>query len=190
MLGIIEVTAVDELSEFLALVEGQLHAQGLRASRQVKVQGGPKVDLIGSRTYFSWKGLVLLSRHILVRSMESATRADAEDLFDVGFRYGKKGNRVPLLRGLQFGYMVIPCLAVRHADEGLIRYVESRPRKHWAIFEFPVVVDFKARAVYYYRKTAMWGAFFFSDMRYLVESVIAKALVPAGRVAGANRPIE
>jgi len=31
-------------------------------------------------------------------------------------------------------------------------------------------------AVHYYRKTALWGAAFFSDMRQVVEDVISPAL--------------
>jgi len=181
---------VDELSDFLIAVEDYLQARGLCVSRHMGLPGGRTADLVGSRLYFSWKGLVLVSQHVVVHSIESATKADAEELFDAGFRYAKKVNRVPLLRGLQFGYMVIPCLVVRHRDEGLVRYVESRPRKHWAMFEFPVVVDLSARAVHYYQKTPIWGGFFYSDMRDLVENGIVDALAPAERSAVADRPRE
>ena len=123
---------MDELSVLLASVEDRLEARNLQVTRRVKLPGGPTADLIGSRTCFSWKGLALISQHVLIRSAESATREDAEDLFDAGFRYAKKVNREPLSRGLQFGYMVIPCLVVSNVDDALVRYANRRPRKHWA----------------------------------------------------------
>lgn len=179
---------MNELSDFLASVEGRLRKRGMRIARRVELPDESTADLVGSRTYFSWKGLVLLSQHVIVRSAESGSRAEAERLFDTGFQYAKKVNRIPLLRGLQFGYMVIPCLVLNHADESLVRYAESRPRKHWALFEFPVVVDLGAGTVHYYRQPAIWGAFFFTDMREVVEDGISRALARAsqGPFAPAN----
>ena len=149
-----------------------MRAFGLSVSRNVELPGGPVVDWFGSRTYFSWKGLVLISQHVAVRDYgdTAATPADARALFDAGFRQAKKVNRVPLLRGMQFGYMVVPCLVVAAADMALIEYAESLPPRRWCLFEFPVVIDRGAGQVHYYGRTAMWGAFFFSDMRKLVKS--------------------
>jgi len=181
------------VDDFLASVEDCLEWQGLRTAREVALPNGPLADLVGSRTHFSWKGLVFLSQHVIVRYVEDAmpaeaalqqrpsrrpgaTRNDLMDLFDAGFRYAKLVNRIPLLRGMQFGYMVVPCLVLNRADADLVRYVESAPRKHWSLFEFPVVVDLDAGSVHYYRQTALWGAFFFSDMREIVENCITRAL--------------
>jgi hypothetical protein len=152
---------------YLASVSTHMRDFGLRVSRQVQLPDGPMVDLFGSRTYFSWKGLVVLSQHVAVR--------DAKALFDAGFRQAKKVNRVPLLRGMQFGFMVIPCLVVETADKALIEYAESRPPKHWSLFEFPVVVDRSTGRTHYYNHTALWGAAFFSDMRKLAEHCFGAA---------------
>jgi hypothetical protein len=90
------------------------------------------VDLFGSRTYFSWKGLVIISQRVSVRNSAgtTATPADAQALFDGSFRQAKKVNRVPLLRGMRFGFMVTPCLVVATADKALIAYAESRRPRH------------------------------------------------------------
>jgi hypothetical protein len=154
---------------------------GLRVSRQVQLPDGPVVNLFGSRTYFSWKGLVILSQHVAVCDYggAAATPADAKALFDAGFRQAKKVNRVPLLRGMQFGYMVVACLVVRTADRALIEYAESRPPKHWSLFEFPVVVDRSTGRTHYYNHTAMWGAVFFSDMRKLAKRCFGAAADPS-----------
>jgi len=172
---------VKEPSDFLSALDARMRAFGLRTSRQVELPDGPVVDLFGSRTYFSWKGLVVLSQHVAVRDCAgtTATPADSQALFDASFRQAKKVNRVPLVRGMQFGFMVIPCLVVASADKALIAYAESQPRKRWSLFEFPVVVDRSTGRTHYYAETAMWGAFFFSDMRDLVT----RCIVPAASAA-------
>ena len=103
-----------EDSDYLSALSTRMRDYGLRVAHQVELPGGPVADLFGSRTYFSWKGLVLISQHVAVRDYADArpTVADAKALFDAGFRQAKKVNRVPLLRGMQFGYIVITCLVV------------------------------------------------------------------------------
>ena len=164
-------------SDYLSSVSTNMRDFGLRISSQVQLPDGPVVDLFGSRTYFSWKGLVVLSQHVAVREYAGATAspADAKALFEASFRQAKKVNRVPLLRGMQFGYMVIPCLVVASADRALIEYAESRPPKHWSLFEFPVVVDRSTGQTHYYNHTAIWGAAFFSDMRKLAKRCFGAA---------------
>ncbi|MGD0869941.1 MAG: hypothetical protein ABSB88_10350 [Bryobacteraceae bacterium] len=168
-------------SDYLSSVSTNMRDFGLRVSRQVQLPDGPVVDLFGSRTYFSWKGLVILSQHVAVRDYEgtAATPADGQALFEASFRQAKKVNRVPLLRGMQFGFMVIPCLVVATADRALIEYAERRPPKHWSLFEFPVVVDRSTGRIHYYNQTAIWGAAFFSDMRKLARQCFCGAADPS-----------
>ena len=170
-------------AEFLSRVENNLQRYGMRVSRDVDLPDGQTAEVFGSRTYFSWKGLVILSQHVCVQDCggTNPTPADAKALFDAGFRQAKRVNRVPLLRGMQFGYIVIPCLIVGSATPALIEYAERRPAKHWSLFEFPVVVDRVSGHTHYFKKSAMWGAFFFSDLRKLVERCIAPAVDPHGQ---------
>lgn len=166
-----------EAPDSLSAVNANMRASGFRTSRLVELPEGPVVDLFGSRTYFWWKGLVILSQHVAVRddAGTAATPADAQVLFDASFHQAKKVNRVSLLRGMQFGYVVIPCLIVAAADKALIEYAESRPPKRWSVFEFPVVVDRSTGRTHYCTQTATWGAFYFSDARDLVKRCIVAA---------------
>lgn len=164
-------------AEFLSRVESNLQHDGFRVARSVELPDGETADLFASRTRFSWKGLVLLSQHLCVqdRHGEDVTAADAADLFEACFRRAKAVNRVPLLRGMQFGYMIIPCLVLSNADPKLIAYAEGKPRKRWSLFEFPVVVDRFTHKIHYHRQTALWGALFVSDLRKLVERHVVAA---------------
>ena len=164
-------------ADYLSSLSIRMAEFGLRVSSQVSLPDGPTVDLFGSRTYFSWKGLVLISQHVAVRDCTGTrpTAGDAKELFEAGFRQAKRVNRVPLLRGMQFGYMIVPCLVVRAADPALIEYAESRPPKHWSLFEFPVIVDRSTGQTHYYNHTALWGGFYFSDMRKLASTCFGRA---------------
>jgi hypothetical protein len=119
---------------------------------------------------------VILSQHVVVRHIDNATRDDARALFETGFRFGKKANWVPLLRGLQFGYMIVPVLVGESPDAALIQAVSQCPPKHWSLFEYPVVVDLSANRTISFRGTAAWGAFFFSDMREVADTYIRESL--------------
>jgi hypothetical protein len=169
------------------IIEGmarRLAEGGYKVAREVALPGGPVARLTASRTFFSWKGLVLFSQHIVVRTLDNARTQDIQELFDAGFRFGKHINKIPLLRGMQFGYMVIPVIVGADPDNGLLHYVSSTPRKHWSLFEYPVVVDSRSNNMFCFSGTAAWGAFFYSDLRRVVETYIASNLSGSANAVG------
>jgi len=155
--------------DLVSNVERNLGASRFSVSRNVTLPRGTPVDLAASRTHFSWKGLVILSQHILLRHLPRATVSDFHTFFDEGFLYAKRVNRIPLLRGMQLGYMVTPVIAVDAVTPEIVSFVTSCPQKHWSLFEFPVLHDLSTGQIYFYQGTAMWGAFFFSDMRSMAK---------------------
>lgn len=163
-------------ADIIEAIARRLSEGGYKVSRDVALPEGPVAKVAASRTYFSWKGLVVLSQHIVVRQLDNANAQDVQELFEAGFRFGKQANWVPLLRGMQFGYMVIPILVGTDPDNALVQYVSASPRKHWSLFEYPVVVDSRSCRTFYFQGTALWGAFFFSDLRRVVERYITTSL--------------
>lgn len=147
-----------------------------KVSRDVELSDGHKADIVASRTYFSWKGFVILSQHVVVRHIDGASQDDEKALFDSAFRFGKKANWVPLLRGLWFGYMIIPVIVGESPDPSLVDTVSQRPPKHWSLFEYPVVVDLSRSRTIYFSGSAIWGGFFFSDMRKIADTYIKGSL--------------
>lgn len=163
-----------EFSEFVSAIEERMRrGRKFRISRDVRLPDGSTASLTASRTYFSWKGLGILSQHILITDVENPTVEDSIKLFEAGFRYAKKINRVPLLRGMQFGYMIVPCIASTTIGEALVHYASATPQKHWSLFEFPVFYDLSSNEIHYFRGTPLWGALFFSDLRNVVREYIA-----------------
>lgn len=146
----------------------------MNVQHNVELPDGPTAQLFASRTSFSWKGFVLLSQYVAVCDFgdQDVIDRDAVLLYEAAFRKAKKVNRIPLPRGLQFGFMIIPCLIVDKANESLLQFARHAPRKHWSVFEFPIVVERRTGKVSYFKDTPLWGAFFFSDLRKLAEQCI------------------
>ncbi len=156
----------------LATIEHRLSDSEFRVSQDVALPGGGTAQIVASRAYGSWKGLVIQSQHIVVQTIDSPTVADVKNLFEAGFRIGKKRNRVPLIRGLQFGYMIIPVIIANEVSDEVRQYASKQPPKRWCLMEFPVVCDVNSNETVYFKGTPMWGAFFFSDLRNLVAKYI------------------
>jgi hypothetical protein len=166
-------------ADIIDAIARRLSESGYKVSRDLALPKGPVANVAASRTYFSWKGLVVLSQHIVIRQLDNANVQDVQELFEAGFRFGKKANWVPLLRGMQFGYMVVPIIVGTAPDTALVQYVSASPRKHWSLFEYPVVVDSRNWRTFHFQGTALWGAFFFSDLRRVVERYITTSLPSA-----------
>jgi hypothetical protein len=165
-----------EYPAFLEKVNTNLENDKHHVSTNTQLPDNSTVDLVASKTYFSWKGLVFVSQHLLVRYQDNPTLEDMQSFFKNGFTLGKKINKVPLLRGLQFGYIIIPIIATKNAGDALIKGVTDMPPKHWALFELPVIVDLATQQVHYFKGTAAWGAFFYSDMRNAVSTSIESVM--------------
>ncbi|HSY90993.1 MAG TPA: hypothetical protein VK812_06440 [Candidatus Binatus sp.] len=158
--------------DIIESIARRLSEGGYKVSREVTLPNGPTAKIAASKTYFSWKGLVILSQHIVVQQLDKAKTQDIQALFESGFRFGKHANWIPLLRGMQFGYMIIPVIVGANPDGALVQYVSSSPRKHWSLFEYPVFVDSHNSETFSFQGTAVWGAFFFSDLRKVIEKYI------------------
>jgi hypothetical protein len=164
---------MDDATQALTRMATNLAIARFKVLRDVMLPDGSIADLVASRTLLSWKGLTVLSQHVFVRSVDSASHDHLKALFESGFRFGKKTNRLPLLRGMQFGYMIIPVILTRGPDSRLIESAIQRPAKHWALFEFPVVVDLASRRAAFYQGGPAWGGLFFSDLRNIIDTLIA-----------------
>ena len=158
----------------LATIDSRLSDSGYRVSRDVQLPDNGTAQLVASRAYLSWKGLVIQSRHIIVQTIDSPTVTDIRNLFESGFRIGKERNRVPLFRGLQFGYMIIPVIIANVVSDELRQHVSQQQRKRWCLMEFPVVCDATSNDTFYFKGTAFWGALYFSDLRNIVSRHIGE----------------
>lgn len=124
--------------------------------------------LMASKTIFSWKGCVFLSQHIVISEVSEPKVQDLQQLFDIGFSAAKKVNRIPLLRGMQFGYVVIPVIVAEVVSAEVLDYVWKAPSNRWCLIEFPVICNARTGESWCFQGTNLWGAFIFSDLRQFV----------------------
>lgn len=134
------------------------------------------VDLVASRGYLSWKGLVFQSQHIFCAAIAKPDRTDFEALFTNGYQHAKRNRRVPWPRGLQYGFMILPVIVADEISQDVVGFVTSQPKKRFSIFEFPVAIDAATGTAHCFRKTAAWGAFYFKDLRTVVDRYLAPGL--------------
>lgn len=143
---------------------------------------GSTVALTASKLSFVWKGLVLISQHLVVKQCENPTVEEMKQLFEVGFQFARKNNRVPLPRGIQFGYMIVPCIVTERVQTSLaplppiaeardssqnleslslMQYVANPPKSHFSIIELPVLYDLASSKAHYFRANATWGSWMY-----------------------------
>ncbi len=165
-----------DFTEYLDSIERRMSGSRFRVSRDVVLEDGRTAPLTAQATRFSWKGLVLLSQHVVVVHEEAPRSQDVRALLDMSFHHAKKVNKVPLFRGLQFGYMVVPCIVSSGLSGELIDTVTAQPRKRWSLFEFPVALDLSSGAAHYFKGRSVWGAFYFSDLRALASTYLEPSI--------------
>lgn len=171
--------ATDRLQSFVDGVEVALKTQGIATRRSVDLGNDAVANVVGFRCRFAWAGVVLIDECVALRSVPAATSEDLRDLFSDTFSYARSRNRVPLPRGAQFGYFIVPCVVTNQADSELREAAISRPPKHWAVHEAPVVVDVGSRTAYYYNGNALWGTFYFPYVQRLIQRAICDPLKSA-----------
>ncbi|MDE3180605.1 MAG: hypothetical protein KGM47_13215 [Acidobacteriota bacterium] len=163
-------------AEVIEKIANNASNAGFGVRRSLTLPGCGRVDLAASRTRFSWKGILFFSEHILVQHIQHASAPDAGALFQAAFQYGKRRNRIPLPRGFQFGYVIIPVIISEDPNSALVQLVAQSPPRHWALFEFPVVVDLSGSGITYFTGTQNWGRLYLSDIRLLVRGMVERAI--------------
>ena len=74
-----------------------------------------------------------------------------------------------LPRWFQNGIASFNVLISENVDPKAIEYAKSRPKKHFAAMEMPVIYDLAKKQIYYYEKTPMWGAIYYRYFREYIE---------------------
>jgi len=114
----------------------------------------------------------MLSTHVVALKKDNAGARDLQDVFDIGFSLAKRINRIPLARGMQFGYAVMPLIVGNAPDVEALWYAANAPRAHWALFEFPVIVDIAMEKVTFFEGFRARGAIVWPILQELVISHI------------------
>ncbi len=157
--------------DFHILLEQRMRKK-YRLVRDVGLPDSFTVNLLAVRGGFYWKILVFHATYFFFVYAECPHKDDFRKLYESGFRYIKKVSCVSFLRGFQFGYNIVTCIVSNNIGEDVIQYVTQRPRKHFALLEFPVVYDLDLQKAYYFKGAASWGSHLISQTRKEVSRYI------------------
>lgn len=136
--------------------------------------GAQPIRFVASRTKFIVAGMALMSTHIVVLEKDEAKPRDMDDLSSKAVKLAKHINRIPLPRGVQFGYGVIPLIVGRNPDSELLLYAASAPTARWGLFEFPVVIDLTREQAAYFEGTKKWGQLLW----LILQDIVAQHIEP------------
>ena len=92
-----------KLNDYLRSVEQRLREHKYQIIRDEKLPDKSTCELVATRRYFSWKGLVVLRQYLFVNYIEKVTVDESKALFEVGLKYAKRHSFVFRVRGCRPG---------------------------------------------------------------------------------------
>lgn len=94
--------------------------------------------------------LSLVSTHIVVMEQDDAAPHDINELFETGFQLAKRINRIPLLRGMQFCYAILPLIIGNNPSSELLLHAATAPKSRFSLFSLPVVINTSTNRVVFF----------------------------------------
>lgn len=99
------------------------------------------------------------------------SKIDADDIITYSsacLDYALKSYK-GLPRGLQNGVSAFNVLVSEKVTEKAKATAMARPKKHFAAFQMPVIVDLSNENIYYYKNTPIWGRVYYKYFREFIE---------------------
>lgn len=144
------------------------------AGTRFRIRLGSEVGLddvafVASRTIFIATGLLLMSTHFLVAEKDNVDPKYIDKIFGEGFKVARRINKLPLLRGMQFGYAICPTIISHNPEPNSLLYASTVPEQRWALVEYPIIVDRTRNQVAYFKGNAKLGAQIWPSLTNLIE---------------------
>ncbi|MEZ4449796.1 MAG: hypothetical protein R3B09_09960 [Nannocystaceae bacterium] len=129
--------------------------------------------LVGVQRRFHWDcALTKLTYVLFVREVDQLTESILEaDRESLSARARDLDPSI-LPRGFQKGTAVVTAYLARSVTPGARELCDRKPRVRFAFFYMPAVLDTSAGVATYLRSTPMWGALYYSKLRFLIGSVL------------------
>lgn len=125
---------------------------------------------VATKKQFKWSWLAVQMNFFAIMGFcESITEEIIENFSKNCLEYAIKNNK-GLPRGLQSGVVSFPLLVSSDVDENSKEFAQTRPKKHFAAMEMPVIFDLKENELYYYDKTPIWGGLYAQTFRNFIET--------------------
>ncbi|MEZ6102810.1 MAG: hypothetical protein R3E01_28035 [Pirellulaceae bacterium] len=156
-------------SEWLQTKLQRLAVEGfVRLEQDGKAEVG--IEAIARRTRFEISKFGFSETFFIFRRFDSLNAQALRDFSSNAFRLAKLSKTIPLPCGV---FESVWCFAVAVADQVDGTAAESvrnvAPPMHWAAAEIPVIFNQADRRLYYFEKTPLWGAAYYSGFRSQIK---------------------
>jgi len=131
------------------------------------------LDIVASASAYEVSKSGKMTRFVIVSSMDNVANSDlVKDFSSSATKYSLDNRDSLLPRGFGGSLLSIPTIVSEGFNEEIKNWIgRNRAPRHWAAFEFPVLLSTVDRQVYYYKKTPIWGAAYYRGFRKFVEEV-------------------
>ena len=118
---------------------------------------------------FKWRWFATkLKIYSFVAYLPSISKQDIAEYSKECLHYARN-NYKGLPRGVQTGVISFNVLASENIDAEAISFSESPPKKHFAMFEMPIIYDLSGENAHYYKKEQIWGSVYHSFFMEYIE---------------------
>jgi hypothetical protein len=134
---------------------------------------GYSFDLVATTSKYEISKFGKMTRFIIASAIESANPriVEAFSAHATEFALENRGSLLP--RGLGGSLLSIPVAVSQDFSEEVKGWItQTLAEKHWAAFEFPVLLSTKNGEIFYCTRTPMWGWAYYRGFRNFVEEQI------------------
>ncbi len=154
-----------DYEEYLSLLEERFRRDGFHTTKGISIEPY-RLDLVAAKSSWELSKFGKMTRAVLVTKSQVEEPGSVLDFSSRATRYALDNRDSVLPRGFGGSLLSVPVLASEGFDEGLEKWVQQTlAKKHWAAFEFPVLVALGEQRIYYCRKTPVWGSAYYKGFQ-------------------------
>jgi hypothetical protein len=147
----------------------RLSIDGFTVKRAVKV-GPYLLDVVAARSMWEITKFGQMTRFILASALEGVDFRTVQDFSSHSTKFALDNRDSLLPRGLGGSLLSVPVIVSDDFNEGLKEWIgKTLAERHWAAFEFPVLIALRDRQIYYCTKMPIWGRAYYRGFRKFVE---------------------
>jgi hypothetical protein len=150
----------------------RLAQRGFSVRRRIGWRGY-SFDLVASTSKYEISKFGKMTRFIIASAIESANPGIVEAFSARATEFALENRGSLLPRGLGGSLLSIPVAVSQDFSEKVKGWItQTLAKKHWAAFEFPVLLSTKNGEIFYCTRTPMWGWAYYRGFRNFVEEQI------------------
>jgi hypothetical protein len=154
---------------FLKLLERKLIGKGFEIKHDILIVPY-KVDFIAVKTSLEASKFGKMTRAITIAYLENLDIGTIQSYSMASTKYALDNRDSLLPRGFGGSLLSLPVIVSDDFKIDIKLWMEKTlAEKHWAAFEFPVLISLKDKKIYYCKKTPIWGAAYYRGFRKFVE---------------------